>query len=195
MTARASTPVAVSNTKPHAAIQDAPGLAGGVGVAYIAGLTVAQLDRVSAFVPRVGGSNPSGCTAPPTIIGHDQFVGWAGARAFRARPTRASDAPPWVPRVGLPENSVRPTLRSSPAPDRRPSTRGRAAPARGSGRGCRRCRTRRPGARRPESASRRSRATRTSAGRVATAVSVRHAGEKATGRNGLPKMSRMTTGR
>ena len=83
--------------------------------------------------------------------------------------------------------------RLTPCPSTRSTTqhpRTCDAPDRGSGSACRRCRSPRPGARPPEWASRRSRATRTSAGRAQRAVTCATSGAKATGRKGLPKMSR-----
>ena len=82
-----------------------------------------------------------------------------------------------------------PVVIPCPGSDRRPSTRGRAAPRRGSGSGCRRCRSRRLRGRRPGSAAGRRHARRRSREARATTVDVSQRGSAVAGRKGLPKMS------
>src|SRR5439155_14152701 len=81
------------------------------------------------------------------------------------------------------------TLTPSRARGRPPSIPSRAGPARGSGRGCRRCRTPRPAARPPGSAWEKSPVTYT-CWATATTVTVSHAGSNAAKRNGTISRSR-----
>ena len=118
--------------------------------------------------------------------------------SFRVRwlsPNAQLTGPTHHPQTGIGVQSSRMRAPTPfPTPNRTPNTPAHAAPAPGSGRGSRRCRTRRPGGHPRGSASRQDsrelvhRACAQGKGGAGAAV-----GEKATGRNGLPKMSRRRT--